>query len=62
VKDFETPPVASMGGYALFFNDSGAFSIECFSPKTLGDSSQSAELTMSVWAAKAVIAFRIVLH
>jgi hypothetical protein len=51
-----------MGGYALFFKGSGAFSVECFSPRTLGDSSQSAELTMSVWAAKAVIAFRIVLR
>jgi hypothetical protein len=35
--------------------------LECFSPRTLGDSSQSAELTMSVWASKAIIAFRIAL-
>ena len=58
---FEALPVASMGGYALFFAGSGAFSVECFSPRTLGDSSQSAELTMSVWASKAIIAFRIAL-
>ena len=59
---FEALPVASMGGYALFFAGSGAFSVECFSPRTLGDSSQSAELTMSVWASKAIIAFRIALR
>ena len=59
---FEALPGASMGGYALFFAGSGAFSVECFSPRTLGDSSQSAELTMSVWASKAIIAFRIALR
>ena len=61
LQGFEALPVASMGGYALFFKGSGTFSVECFSPKTLVDSNQSAELTMSVWAATAVIEFRIVL-
>ena len=37
---FEALPVASMGGYALFFAGSGAFSVECFSPRTLAGRQQ----------------------
>ena len=55
------PDVAasSYGGFALFFLGSGAFLVECFSPRRLTDSSAGSELIMATWAAKAIVAFRI---
>jgi len=50
---------ASYGGFALFFEGSGAFSVECFSPRRLADSSAGSELIMATWAGKSVIAFRM---
>jgi hypothetical protein len=55
-------PAASYGGFALFFPGSGAFAVECFSPRRLSDSSAGSELIMSTWAAKSIIAFRILLR
>jgi hypothetical protein len=50
---------ASIGGYSLFFQDSGVVVAECFSPRKLADSSAGSELIMASWAGKAIIAFRI---
>jgi hypothetical protein len=50
---------ASYGGFALFFEGFGAFSVECFSPRRLADSSAGSELIMATWAGKSVIAFRM---
>ena len=55
-------PAASAGGFALFFEGSGAFNVECFGPKHLGDSSHASELAMGVWASKSILAFRMVLR
>ena len=49
----------SYGGFALYFEGSGAFSVECFSPRRLADSSAGAELIMATWAGKSVVAFQI---
>ena len=51
--------VASYGGFALFFPGSGAFSVECFSPRRLADSSAGSELIMATWAGKSIVAFRV---
>ena len=55
------PDVAasSYGGFALFFPGSGAFSVECMSPRRLADSSAGSELIMATWAGKSIVAFRI---
>ena len=55
------PDVAgsSYGGFALYFEGSGAFSVECFSPRRLADSSAGAELIMATWAGKSVVAFQM---
>ena len=50
---------ASYGGFALFFPGSGAFSVECLSPRRLADSSAGSELIMATWAGKSIIAFQI---
>ena len=50
---------ASYGGFALYFEGSGAFSVECFSPRRLADSSAGAELIMATWAGKSIVAFQI---
>jgi len=50
---------ASYGGFALYFEGSGAFSVECFSPRRLADSSAGAELIMATWAGKSVVAFQM---
>ena len=52
---------ASYGGFALYFEGSGAFSVECLSPRRLADSSAGAELIMATWAGKSVVAF-LMLH
>ena len=49
---------ASYGGFALFFPGSGAFAVECLSPRRLADSSAGSELIMASWAGKSIIAFR----
>jgi hypothetical protein len=61
VTSVRMPDVAasSYGGFALYFEGSGAFSIECFSPRRLADSSAGAELIMATWAGKSVIAFQM---
>ena len=48
---------ASYGGFALYFEGSGSSSVECFSPRRLADSSAGAELIMSTWAGKSVVAY-----
>ena len=50
---------ASYGGFALFFEGSGAFAVECFSPRRLADSSAGSELIMAVWAGKSVISYQM---
>jgi hypothetical protein len=50
---------ASYGGFALYFEGSGSFSVECFSPRRLADSSAGAELIMATWAGKSIVAFQI---
>jgi hypothetical protein len=50
----------SYGGFALFFPDSGAFAVECMSPRRLADSSAGSELIMATWAGKSIIAFQII--
>jgi hypothetical protein len=50
---------ASYGGFALYFEGSGAFSVECLSPRRLADSSAGAELIMATWAGKSVVAFQM---
>jgi hypothetical protein len=50
---------ASYGGFALYFEGFGAFSVECFSPRRLADSSAGAELIMATWAGKSIVAFQI---
>jgi hypothetical protein len=50
---------ASMGGYSIFFPDSGVVVAECFSPRKLADSSAGSELIMASWAGKAIIAYRM---
>jgi hypothetical protein len=50
---------SSYGGFALYFEGSGAFSVECFSPRRLADSSAGAELIMATWAGKSVVAFQM---
>ena len=50
---------ASYGGFALFFEGSGAFSVERFSPRRLADSSAGSELIMATWAGKSIIAFQM---
>jgi hypothetical protein len=61
VTSVQMPDVAasSYGGFALYFEGSGAFSVECFSPRRLADSSAGAELIMATWAGKSVIAFQM---
>jgi len=54
-------PVASMGGFSLFFPGSGSFLSECRAPKHLSDSSAGAELNMASWAGKAIIPVRMLL-
>ena len=49
----------SYGGIALYFEGSGAFSVECLSPRRLADSSAGAELIMATWAGKSVVAFQM---
>jgi len=60
--DLSDLPAASAGGFALFFEGSGAFNVECFGPRHLGDSSHASELAMGVWASKSILAFRMVLR
>jgi hypothetical protein len=50
---------ASYGGFALFFEGSGSFNVECFSPRRLADSSAGSELIMATWAGKSIISFQI---
>jgi hypothetical protein len=50
---------ASYGGFALYFEGSGSFSVECLSPRRLADSSAGAELIMATWAGKSVVAFQM---
>ena len=50
---------ASYGGFALFFPGSGAFAVECLSPRRLADSSAGSELIMATWAGKSIIAFQM---
>ena len=52
VTSVNMPDVAasSYGGFALFFPGSGAFSVECLSPRRLADSSAGSELIMATWA------------
>ena len=52
-------PVASMGGFSLYFPGSGSFLNECRAPKHLTDSSAGAELNMASWAGKAIIPVRM---
>ena len=52
-------PAASMGGYSIFFEDSGVVIAECFSPRKLAGSSAGSELIMASWAGKAVIGCRM---
>ena len=61
VTSVSMPDIAasSYGGFALFFPGSGDFSVECFSPRKLADSSAGSELIMASWAGKSIIAFRI---
>jgi hypothetical protein len=59
VPDVQKKAVGSMGGYTLFFEGSGVMVAECFSPRKLADSSAGSELIMATWAAKAVLAFRM---
>jgi hypothetical protein len=61
VTSVPMPDVAasSYGGFALFFPGSGAFSVECMSPRRLADSSAGSELIMATWAGKSIVAFRI---
>ena len=53
------PMGASMGGFANFFADSGAFQWEVFSPRKLALSSAGSELTMASWAGKSILAWRM---
>jgi hypothetical protein len=48
-----------MGGYSIWFPDSGVVVAECFSPRKLADSTAGSELIMASWAGKAIIGFRI---
>ena len=50
---------ASYGGFALYFEGSGSFAVECLSPRRLADSSAGAELIMATWAGKSVVAFQM---
>ena len=50
---------ASYGGFALFFPGSGAFAVECLSPRRLADRSAGSELIMATWAGKSIIAYQI---
>jgi len=50
---------ASYGGFTPFFEGSVAFSVECFSPRRLADSSAGSELIMATWTGKLVIEFRM---
>ena len=59
VPDAQKVAVGSMGGYTLFFEGSGVMVAECFSPRKLADSSAGSELIMATWAAKAIMAFRM---
>ena len=55
-------PVASMGGFSLYFPGSGSFLNECRAPKHLTDSSAGAELNIASWAGKAIIPVRMLLN
>jgi hypothetical protein len=48
-----------MGGYSIWFHDSGVVVAECFSPRKLADSTAGSELIMASWAGKAIIGFRM---
>ena len=50
---------ASYGDFVLFFPGSGAFAVECLSPRRLADSSAGSELIMATWAGKSIIAYQI---
>ena len=59
VPDAQAGASASMGGYSIFFEGSGAVIAECFFPRKLADSSAGSELIMATWAAKAIIGLRM---
>ena len=48
-----------MGGYSIWFQDSGVVVTECFSPRKLADSTAGSELIMASWAGKAILGFRM---
>ena len=50
---------ASYGGFALFFEGSSSFNVECFSPRRLADSSAGSERIMATWAGESIISFQI---
>ena len=53
------PLGSSMGGFAMYHPGSGAFQWEVFTPRKLALSSAGSELTMATWAAKSIVAYRI---
>ena len=55
------PMGASMGGFACYFPDSGAFQWDVFSPRKLALSSAGSELTMASWAGKSIIMWRMMM-
>ena len=52
-------PAVGIGGYSIFFEDSGTVIAECFSPRKRADSSAGSELIMASWAGKAIISCRM---
>ena len=55
-------PVASMGGFFLFFPGSGSFLNECRALKHLTDNSAGALLNIASWAGKAITPVRMLLN